>query len=390
MYDKDGNRVYPVNYNGTTYLPIRAIGTLLEQEVVWDASTQTVSLTRRTETPPAALTYDALALRTKTQEGRYTTLTSDITDTPKANTYAENLTIFNRLDGRRGEMVLNVRALLVDVSEAVRLGKLTESQRADLTSRLMSLDQKLTEMRATILTKYGVDMSNTATALRAQITQLQANLKTLEDEVQKAEKATDQSAWKTADTAARSSCKNFRDSLYAVQLALNDSLRRASITYAEYNALTADADKLDNAAKALGQRLDDAAAKWNGATKPDGDISDQDSEFYTAQIVALQKEADSLFSQCRDYFTSKNSDQKTGLSLQSQVDALERKVDNLEDAIEDSGKLSRQATWNLLRQLDKVDNTLDKADDFLDKADINEDDDDHDRGWHNGWNRDDD
>jgi len=44
MTDVNGNPVYPVLYGGTTYLPIRAVGTMLGLDVDWDGATQTVIL----------------------------------------------------------------------------------------------------------------------------------------------------------------------------------------------------------------------------------------------------------------------------------------------------------------------------------------------------------
>jgi len=43
--DEDGNVVYPMLYEGTTYLPLRAIGKLMNADVEWDGSTSTVTLT---------------------------------------------------------------------------------------------------------------------------------------------------------------------------------------------------------------------------------------------------------------------------------------------------------------------------------------------------------
>ena len=44
MKDANGNRVYPISYEGTTYLPVRAVANLLGIEVNWDGPTQTVWL----------------------------------------------------------------------------------------------------------------------------------------------------------------------------------------------------------------------------------------------------------------------------------------------------------------------------------------------------------
>lgn len=42
MLDADGNRVYPISYDGTTYVPIRAISELLNAKVSWDSKTGSV------------------------------------------------------------------------------------------------------------------------------------------------------------------------------------------------------------------------------------------------------------------------------------------------------------------------------------------------------------
>ena len=44
LTDASGVRTYPITYNGTTYLPIRSIGTLLGVDVGWDQATQSVLL----------------------------------------------------------------------------------------------------------------------------------------------------------------------------------------------------------------------------------------------------------------------------------------------------------------------------------------------------------
>lgn len=44
FYNADGNEVHPIVYQGTTYLPLRAIGELMNKNVNWDQSTLTVTL----------------------------------------------------------------------------------------------------------------------------------------------------------------------------------------------------------------------------------------------------------------------------------------------------------------------------------------------------------
>lgn len=48
LTDAKGTRVYPINYNGTTYLPVRAIAGLLGLDVNWDQATKTVQLGKMT------------------------------------------------------------------------------------------------------------------------------------------------------------------------------------------------------------------------------------------------------------------------------------------------------------------------------------------------------
>lgn len=42
LKDANGDRVYPITYNGSTYVPFRALGNMLGLEVGWDADTKTV------------------------------------------------------------------------------------------------------------------------------------------------------------------------------------------------------------------------------------------------------------------------------------------------------------------------------------------------------------
>jgi len=55
-------RTYPITYNGTTYLPIRSIGTLLGVDVGWDQDTQSVLLGKQPNGVDLIDTYKAYQL----------------------------------------------------------------------------------------------------------------------------------------------------------------------------------------------------------------------------------------------------------------------------------------------------------------------------------------
>ena len=393
MYDKNGTRVYPIEYNGSTYLPIRAIGTLLEQEVVWDTTTQTVFLSTKVETKPEELTYAALSGRATLAENRYTTLNSDVLDTPKAGTYAENLTIYHRLNNRCVELQAMIKTLQVDTSEAARTGKITQTESVALADRLTSAEGKLKTLQSGLAQKYGIDTTvATAKALWDETARLKAELPALDVLITTAEKAGSYDAWKSAGAAALAGYKTLRNDVTTLQLALNESLRQSAITFSDYNLIAAECDTLDNAMKDFKTRLDKAEAIWVKAD-PDGSLIDRDAEFYTQKIIALGDQTDKLFVKCREYFTNKSRNPDAGVALVKELIELDRQVDALEDAIEDSDKLGRQSTWELLRRLDKADDTLDKAQDFLEKAGIDDDlfddlEEEHDRGWHHDKGRD--
>lgn len=56
--DANGATVYPIMYNGTTYLPVRAIGNLMGKNVGWDEATQTITLKAPTYDLGGSLVYE--------------------------------------------------------------------------------------------------------------------------------------------------------------------------------------------------------------------------------------------------------------------------------------------------------------------------------------------
>ena len=58
FYDVAGKEVHPIYYNGTHYLPVRAIGELMGKNVNWDGSTRTITLSGPRTATPATGTPD--------------------------------------------------------------------------------------------------------------------------------------------------------------------------------------------------------------------------------------------------------------------------------------------------------------------------------------------
>ena len=58
FYNAAGQQVHPVAYDGTTYLPVRAIGELMGRNVDWNERTKTVTLSGTRTAAPVAGTAD--------------------------------------------------------------------------------------------------------------------------------------------------------------------------------------------------------------------------------------------------------------------------------------------------------------------------------------------
>ena len=56
--DANGTQVYPLVYNGTTYLPVRAISNLMGKNVYWDAATSTITLKSPSQDLGGSLLYE--------------------------------------------------------------------------------------------------------------------------------------------------------------------------------------------------------------------------------------------------------------------------------------------------------------------------------------------
>jgi len=55
FFDANGAHVFPLIYQGTTYLPVRAISALMDESIEWDAASRTVFIGRTLSNPGASL-----------------------------------------------------------------------------------------------------------------------------------------------------------------------------------------------------------------------------------------------------------------------------------------------------------------------------------------------
>lgn len=67
LQNADGTRIYPITYNGATYLPLRAMAGLVGLDVGWDQATQTVKLGKQPNGVDLINTYKAYAASHTTQ-----------------------------------------------------------------------------------------------------------------------------------------------------------------------------------------------------------------------------------------------------------------------------------------------------------------------------------
>lgn len=67
LLDANGTRIFPITYNGSTYLPVRAVSNMLGIDVDWDPATQTVLLGSTPKGVDLINTYKAYSASHTTQ-----------------------------------------------------------------------------------------------------------------------------------------------------------------------------------------------------------------------------------------------------------------------------------------------------------------------------------
>lgn len=366
LVDKNGNIVYPVTYNGTTYLPIRALGNVMGMEVGWDSKTQTVSLTTPTATKPEDLTLEKLTTRTSDVEAEVKALKPAATYSERAKQYALHSAT---IDVIRTD--LNTYAQ--KVNDQLRNGDIDYKEYNVSAGKIDDLDRRLKDALEDLEAKTIADESDKTTLFQT----LSADLDALESRVKTEEKTV--ADLKSAATASKRmeqynqlapGLTQLSADITAMSSKLNDYLRQEKLSYAEYNTLSQRSGALDTRMKDAWDTLASKTYLYEETeTKPSTDNKTYDK--YTQEIKTLTSQVEALETQSKDY--GRDHGNKQGWKeVERKIDKLDDAIDDLEDDIEHSyrkGELTSAQYKELDRALDQLDDRLDDLDDRFDDWD---------------------
>lgn len=109
FFDASGRQVHAVYYNGTHYLPVRAIGELMGKNVNWDGKTRTITLSSPRTADPASGTADSAAKDAAATAQLRPDITIVVDGTERTFTDAKGNPVYPLL--REGTNYLPVRAI---------------------------------------------------------------------------------------------------------------------------------------------------------------------------------------------------------------------------------------------------------------------------------------
>lgn len=379
LLDKNGDRVYPITYDGTTYLPVRALGGAVGLEVEWNSRTQTVSFYTGSATRPEDLTLEKLTQRTSDVE-------STVSALRPASDYAGRKDQYDLHSATIDTLRDDLYTFAQKTNQEYRDGTLSSTDYNTLTTKTDRLDNRLKDALDDLRRKTIDDETGKLTVAEGhqrEISALETRLRALEQDVK---------ALKSASTSAKrlEQYKQYAQELSLLSRdigteyrSLNTDLRDDRLTNREYSALYADLDALDD-------RLDTA---WDDLTDKTVDYDDRNDgqtgsstgtayQDYLDQIAALDKRADKLVQEAESYSPAQGSanNKQAWRALERKIDELDDELDDLEDAIERdyrAGKLTAADFRALDKELDRVDHKIDDLDDRYDD-DWDDDHDDHD------------
>lgn len=352
MRDKNGKAVYPLAYQGTTYLPIRALGEALGHDVVWDSSTQTITLTSKGMGYENEATLDALEKNIAAEEKEIGALVSGESYTQRARQYAQHSGV---LDDLKDNLALLESAARADYDG----GKLTYTAYAAQQERADALAQRIRDARAQLEKKTIAQDSGYQTALQrdeAALKEMETRAADLEKQVNSL-KAADTYAGRSEQYAQKSEAiATARRDLAGVMEQINDDLRQRRITTAEYNALQPRMDKAD-------VRLKDALVKLQDILFGAADNAERAAEI---ELAALESRMDTLEGKIDQLKPA-----STAAARRAQYNELDKEWTGLDldlEALEDTINSDLRQGRLTYTQYDRLDDRADRVGDRLKAA----------------------
>lgn len=374
MTDMTGKQVYPLSYEGTVYLPIRALGDVLSHDAVWNGDTQTITLTTK-ERLPAFTNIEGAEKAIAALEAEITALKSAGTYEGRARQYAEYSA---KLDDFSDDLDL----VYAQISDDFNMGRVSYDTYRALMARLDKVTERRKAAMDALEKKTIADTSGYQTAYdynKARLNELDTALKTVEAKISAlvsgsiyTERVKQYNTLDKELSPLQSQQRELMDNI-------NDDLRENRLTYSEYNTLSTQADGLDNRMKSARESLEKKTISI-GNDKPGQAPGSADYQSFAAQIADLEKRAANDIKNAESYKPAQGSNNKQAYrSLLAKLDALDKEADQLDDALEGDyrqGKLTQAEYRSLEKSLDKIEDSLDHAEDRLD--DLYDDDDDWD------------
>lgn len=375
MTDMTGKQVYPLSYEGTVYLPIRALGDVLSHDAVWNGDTQTITLTTK-ERLPAFTNIEGAEKAIAALEAEITALKSAGTYEGRARQYAEYSA---KLDDFSDDLDL----VYAQISDDFNMGRVSYDTYRALMARLDKVTERRKAAMDALEKKTIADTSGYQTAYdynKARLNELDTALKTVEAKISDlvsgsiyTERVKQYNTLDKELSPLQSQQRELMDDI-------NDDLRENRLTYSEYNTLSTQADGLDNRMKSARESLEKKTISI-GDDKPGQVPGSADYQSFAAQIADLEKRAANDIKNAESYKPAQgsNNNKQAYRSLLTKLDALDKEADQLDDALEGDyrqGKLTQAEYRSLEKSLDKIEDSLDHAEDRLD--DLYDDDDDWD------------
>ncbi len=364
MTDVTGKQVYPVSYEGTVYLPIRALGDVLSHDAKWNGDTQTITLTAK-ERLPAFTTADGA-------EAAITALEKEIAALQPAGTYEARAKQYAQYSAKLGDFSDDLERVYKQVADDFNMGRISYDSYRALIGRLDKVTERQKAALAALEKKTIADTSGYQTAFEsstARLNNLETAVKTLEGKITALVSGTTYTERVKQYNTLDKELSPLQDQLRALLDNVNEDLRENRLTYSQYSTLATRADGLDN-------RLKDARVNLEKKTisiaddKPESTPGSADYQAYVSQIADLDKRCGQIAKQVYNYKPAQgeSNNKQAFRQLESKMDALDKEIDRVDDGLERAyrdGKLTASEYRALEQALDNAEELLDDASDYL-------------------------